>query len=199
MTVYTRPWYARASKPPPSFAPGKLCQGRRRPPIATRMSQRTASHNSPAHHSRISTMMLAGTTALATLLATASAMPTVNTEHRALAERRTLACWSGDYTAERCCAGAGGDASCWSGEYNFEACCGQHVAVAPANPQPAPDSAAMTPHTNFLGDLGGDDIDVAMATVMGPNFVQQVVEALVTDADGRHHLWFKSLDDRPQP
>ena len=52
------------------------------------------------------------------------------------------------------------------------------------------------PHTNFLGDLGGDDIDVAMATVMGPNFVQQVVEALVTDADGRHHLWFKSLDDR---
>ena len=141
-------------------------------------------------------MMLAGTTALATLLATASAMPTVNTEHRALAERRTLACWSGDYTAERCCTGAGGDASCWSGEYNFEACCGQHVAVAPANPQPAPDSAAMTPHTNFLGDLGGDDIDVAMATVMGPNFVQQVVEALVTDADGRHHLWFKSLDDR---
>jgi hypothetical protein len=25
------------------------------------------------------------------------------------------ACWSGAYSAARCCAGAGGDASCWSG------------------------------------------------------------------------------------
>jgi hypothetical protein len=32
-------------------------------------------------------------------------------------------CWSGAYTADRCCKGASGDASCWSGRYTFAFCC----------------------------------------------------------------------------
>ena len=36
------------------------------------------------------------------------------------------ACWSGAYTAARCCdasLGASGDRTCWSGQFNFVFCC----------------------------------------------------------------------------
>lgn len=45
-------------------------------------------------------------------------------EQQAAATGGNPVCWSGAYTAARCCAGAGGDRSCWSGEYTFSFCCG---------------------------------------------------------------------------
>ena len=49
----------------------------------------------------------------------------------------TEACWSGVYTADRCCAlanGPTGDSSCWAGSFDFEFCC--PAITSPASVRP---------------------------------------------------------------
>ena len=46
----------------------------------------------------------------------------------------TEACWSGVYTADRCCdltTGPTGDSSCWSGSFDFDFCCPAGTTASP--------------------------------------------------------------------
>ena len=113
-------------------------------------------------------------TTLAALSASAFALPEPAVEvaivegiRHALTEHRALqaACWSGAFTAERCCDvkrhGPGGDSTCWSPpDYTFVSCCGEAA--------PAP-------------------------TAADPDFLQEVTDAAVADADGNHQLWFYAV------
>lgn len=59
----------------------------------------------------------AGSTACDAAVATAAAAT------KAATSTGNPACWSGEYTFARCCAGSRGDASCWTGQYSYEYCC----------------------------------------------------------------------------
>ena len=115
-------------------------------------------------------------------------------------ELQRASCWSGAFTEQRCCNGAGGDNSCWGrGEFTFNHCCpasgggrggGRGGAAALGRGR----GSSELDHERACADLVCNN-----ALTTPASLAAALTAAITTDAEMHHHLYFRATDTPTPP